>query len=816
MKSYLDAVENIYKEKEKLLIIGLTGRTGSGCSTVAKILERPFEKLDFSLTDREEFTDADRYKFEIIKEYISAEKRWVPFQTIQGSCVILSFVFEMKDSNGKPSSEQLIKYLRELQKHQDGVNFNIANDEKLFKELEGIDYIYEDVQKCPIDKLEQIIKNKQYKQVASFNETIDEYYKIYIENMGTYKERVKNILLQYSCYEEKKSKLKDEPPVKYHLYTYLLQKLGNNIRSSGNPYNSNFLQDEYYAFAHRIELMIELIKLYNEIHGHGRTRICIDAIRNVYESNYLKDRYRPYYLLSISVDEPVRIKRLQNMNIDERTNVDKVEYSADLAPEEIFYHQNISNCFEMADIHLLNDEEKNNKYFFITWQLVKYITLMLHPGLITPTHIERCMQLAFNAKYNSGCLSRQVGAVVTGEDYAIKAVGWNDVPKGQVSCVLRNVNNYCAGDCAERYSQFENETEDFRKALDSVNSMLRSANLSGRQFSFCFKDVYNGYTNTKNQVYTRALHAEENAFLQISKYGGQGVKNGFLFCTASPCELCSKKAYQLGISTIYYIDPYPGISQKHILTFGKSKCNPKMKQFYGAIGEAYIALYRPLMPIKDELELVSGVNVKKIVGEGSGEDKNPDVKDLHYSQIVFNLEFKNREIIESNRKNVLKIINGEYEKLNRTLTWTGSSYDGSEILSDEGYSLKDSTDKISPYRYQIIFNKKVRKGDEIKYDVISHVKDETHLMHPYMAHFVKYPTDYLELNLIIPADMSCIKNVECKRYADADMKYEYMDEKMKDECFSCQKSNEGQTIYTLKIRKPNLFYIYSIEWEFEN
>lgn len=36
------------------------------------------------------------------------------------------------------------------------------------------------------------------------------------------------------------------------------------------------------------------------------------------------------------------------------------------------------------------------------------------------------MQLAFNVKYNSGCLSRQVGAVVTGNDFSVRSVGWND------------------------------------------------------------------------------------------------------------------------------------------------------------------------------------------------------------------------------------------------------------------------------------------------------------------------------------------------------------------------------------------------------
>lgn len=95
---------------------------------------------------------------------------------------------------------------------------------------------------------------------------------------------------------------------------------------------------------------------------------------------------------------------------------------------------------------------------------------------------------------------------------------------------------------------------------------------------YCFKTAYNAFSGEKNQVHTRSLHAEENAMMQISKSGGQGLRDGFLFTTASPCELCAKKAYQLGVRTIYYIDPYPGISRNHIL-----KSNEKNRSRDGVI-----------------------------------------------------------------------------------------------------------------------------------------------------------------------------------------------------------------------------------------
>jgi dCMP deaminase len=103
------------------------------------------------------------------------------------------------------------------------------------------------------------------------------------------------------------------------------------------------------------------------------------------------------------------------------------------------------------------------------------------------------------------------------------------------------------------------------------------------------------------------LHAEENAFLQLSKYGGGGINNGLLFTTASPCELCSKKAYQLGIKEIYYIDPYSSISKPHILSAGSQPIN--MRLFYGAIGSAYHRLYHPMINYKDEITFLLDLNI---------------------------------------------------------------------------------------------------------------------------------------------------------------------------------------------------------------
>lgn len=800
MKNYNDAVCQLYSEKENQIILGLTGRTGAGCSTVASILKKDFSDLEYEYNEEELTSLKEKKEFEIIKNYINTDNRWEPFEIIEGSCVILSYIFEYHDEK-REGEDAFIHYLKYLQSDKNDDSFKIDNFIELKNEIHGLNYIFTEISKRPLNMIEK------WETVS--NEEVDAYYELYINKLADYKNRVKKIFFKYSCYEEKKRKLQDEPPIKYHLYTYLLQKIANNIRASGNPYESQLKQNQILNFAKRIELLIELIKKKKE---GKKIRICIDAIRNANESNYLKDVYRSYFLISINVDEKMRQRRLGALDEEEQRSLNYVEYESKLDDGKIFYHQNIANCFEMADIHLVNMDEENGRRLSLTRQLVKYITLMIHPGLVVPSDIERCMQLAYNAKYNSGCLSRQVGAIVTGPDFSVKSVGWNDVPNKQLECIYRDVHGYCKGNQKACFSEFEYKNELFKKSMNQIGRKLKDVNLHGRNFSYCFKDIYNGLKNDKNQVFTRALHAEENAFLQISKYGGQGIKDGFLFCTASPCELCSKKAFQLGIKKIYYIDPYPGIAQKHILSFGDRKYNPEVHLFSGAIGEAYVRLFRPILAQKDELELVSGINCKKEAKEVIESCSNqPLTKDLLYKKIEVSLEFINRENIECIRNVDIEVKQGEYNTLDRKLTWTGSSYDKSELIENRnGYSFIDTKDSVSPYHYQIVLNNTVSEGEHITYGLKSYVKDESHLMHPYLAQMIKHPTEKLILKVIIPQKAPLLDNIRYIRYADMNMEYDFMEPNRE----VIENTENGKIIYQLEIDNPNLFYTYSLEWGF--
>ena len=174
------------------------------------------------------------------------------------------------------------------------------------------------------------------------------------------------------------------------------------------------------------------------------------------------------------------------------------------------------------------------------------------------------------------------------------------MPQGQVSCALRDVGDLLSGEDSAAFSDYEKSEKPLRDHIGAKFANKGSLLVDGLRCPFCFKDAYNQIKSEDNQVHTRSLHAEENAFLQLAKHGGSGIAGGVLYTTASPCELCSKKAYQLGIAEVIYVDPYPGISGAHVLGSGNLEGRPQLRLFSGAVGHAYHRLYEPLLPIKDE------------------------------------------------------------------------------------------------------------------------------------------------------------------------------------------------------------------------
>ena len=574
------AIENIYEEREKFIIIGLTGRTGSGCTTVSKILgAENFNALNLHEPKTTDFETNEQRKYQIIYNY--AKEHWNPFYRISMTDVIISFVMEK-------SFEELIEELRTI----------IGDDlpEKIKKDLEN---------KYPDFLQDYSSLNTKILELYSDSEKLDRTKQDYLKKAYDILNALSEIQEKFRYVMDRNIYFDSKSGTHVSTFAYCLQEFGNRIRNHGDISQKTFTGEHMFALATRANDFIKAVQANNKANNLP-TFICLDAIRNPYEATYFQDRYSSFYLVAVSTDDDERVRRLgEKLSREQIKSLDEKEYPKKLEPEDEskFTNQDIGACMQLSDIYLYNPFEPTVENYFVTELIVKYVTLMKHPGLITPSSVERCMQIAYNAKLNSGCLSRQVGAVITDSHFSIKAVGWNSVAEGQVPCNLRNVENYLVNKDRDSFSTYEIEEREFIEHMnDKYKSKINSPDLKGRLCSYCFKDEYGEIKKQKNQVHTRSLHAEENAFLQIVKYGGDGIQGGKLFTSASSCVLCSKKAFQLGIKDIYYIDPYPDIATSHILSFGKDKTKcPQCHLFYGAIGRAYTCLYTQRIAIKDEL-----------------------------------------------------------------------------------------------------------------------------------------------------------------------------------------------------------------------
>lgn len=421
------------------------------------------------------------------------------------------------------------------------------------------------------------------------------------------------------------------------------------------------------------------------------TFVVIHSLKNVFEAYYFKKRYSAFYLLAVSCDEKMRQskfrspydfqltdlrenlssgKKLYNKAESyrvERGTSEKIDYQKSLGLNDAesqfisevmesgntlrknaydhnmapFILQDVMTCIENADIFVTRDYSEAD--YRCDYQLIRslgrMVALILHPGILTPTKLECCMQIAMTAKLNSGCLSRQVGAVVTDSEYNILSLGWNDAPCGVESCIRRNLFDLLEKRDSDAYSNYELSDEQFRKYLDEMRFELDASKgaLEGRPLAFCFKDIYQDLIRQRDQIYTRALHGEERA---IASCGNDRAKGGYLFTTSSPCELCAKKAKEANISKIYYIEQYPGISHTHIIDAGDKDMRARYEFFVGAVGLAYIKFYTPLMPYKDELAAFnfSPVSIhKKFIDsqkpKKDGDEITPDKKFVHDSNL---------------------------------------------------------------------------------------------------------------------------------------------------------------------------------------
>lgn len=659
------SLNNLYSLRNNFLVIGLTGRTGGGANEICEFLKsdvNPFKRMKIP----NYLHVNESQKFIICKDLLIDESyNWRQFSVIKYSDVVLLFFFnELSKEFGGNFNNLTLNILKtqflKIFDNDIAITRRLGQDEEKDKIVECIFEFLRDNLSLLHDLgnlfklLSRSVDLTEYKG-KRLVQHIDFLNRLYFDKYSSFTKELIN-------------KIDNIDPIARQLF---LQDVSTNLRKLGRvnlvgEYSLIQETESIFTVAVVINNLIKINRKTNQT-----TRLLIDSLKNSLEINYFRERYAGFYLIASSRDEREADayikKKIKNMGFDQDLVkihfdklklIDQIHYQTKDFKKGEFASPDIENCIQKADYYVyLNKirysdideyDPKIYRYLSLEIQILKFLALVEKPGIVTPSSIERSMQLAFSSKYNSGCISRQVGAVITDANYSVKSVGWNEVPQGQTPCSLRSLKGLFSQQKVSVYSDYEMNGGDYsgKSFKDKVHETLIETykeennffnNLKGHNCPYCFKEFHNSFEGKENQVHTRSLHAEENAMLQISKFGGQPLLGGILFTTASPCELCSKKAFQLGITKIFYIDPYPGIAKQQILKAGNIKLNnPKLFMFQGAVGRGYFKLYEPYMSIKDETYIRTGIRPK-----ASNDKKFKDIKEQFANKFPDIKEIKN-------------------------------------------------------------------------------------------------------------------------------------------------------------------------------
>lgn len=267
MSFLVSALNEIYRKKDDFLFIGLTGRTGSGCSAVAKLLGSNFDIFQESIYTS---LSGNNYRKNKIL-YKSLEKNWVRFNVIQVRSVI-TLILSQEDRR------KLKSFLTDF----------FGNDSSLKDEL-----------------LSHLIKIRRIHTNVACGKT--DYVSFYERTLPEICEKIR-------------SALGDDK------FVALYQAIGKNLRSSGSTVIDQELPDKFFTLARRVEEICKKIR--DENRGNNRkTAIVVDAIRSPLEAMYFQDRYASFYLMAISCSEAERKDRLNRLGYSPEgiASIDKLE-----------------------------------------------------------------------------------------------------------------------------------------------------------------------------------------------------------------------------------------------------------------------------------------------------------------------------------------------------------------------------------------------------------------------------------------------------------------------------------------------------------
>ncbi|MGA2678321.1 MAG: deaminase [Sedimentisphaerales bacterium] len=337
-----------------------------------------------------------------------------------------------------------------------------------------------------------------------------------------------------------------------------LQEFGDEIRQDASK-GSGYLADE-------------AIRKINSAKDPNGTWV-VDSIKNPAEIHSLRSYFPNFFLLGVHAERETRWTRSQK-KYKGNWQAFNDDDSNDTGDDNPIHGQRVGDCFYESDIVITNQtdftEVGNIEFTKFSEKLFQYVDLLQKPlGRQQPLkHDEALMAMAYAMSQRSSCLQRKVGALIADDQGNIISSGYNEVPPDETPCVKEYTK------CHRKWL-----IDNFFATLSDA---LPEAKGKEGQLKSLFRKQF------KILDYCRALHAEENALMNLVRHGKSiSLERCTLYTTTYPCRMCANKIVKSGIRNIVYIEPYPDEAAKQIL----EHAGVKWKFFEGVTYRSYFRLY---------------------------------------------------------------------------------------------------------------------------------------------------------------------------------------------------------------------------------
>ena len=285
-----------------------------------------------------------------------------------------------------------------------------------------------------------------------------------------------------------------------------------------------------------------------------KTVYIIDSLKNPSEVDVLKAVYGElFYLIGAIQSREERIDNLASkirvpLESREESHSHAVELERDDRKQSEDHGQQLDKTLNLCDYYI---SVANASKADVAIQVQRFFDLIHGNGVHTPTSDEYGMYVAYTAGLGSACLSRQVGACISDREGNIISTGCNDVPKfgGGLYIASSEADHRCYMDGSFCRNDFEKN-----KIREDVEKILAEAKVdNARDIS---KRVFKEARIKDLIEFSRAVHAEMEAIVSLSRRGGGSTEGSTLYTTTFPCHNCARHIVAAGVSKVVFIEPY--------------------------------------------------------------------------------------------------------------------------------------------------------------------------------------------------------------------------------------------------------------------